>query len=92
MILSRSSVDVGPTMIFFFANVIVVAVEECSDVLGLNRRLDSLETELSLTRARGDGFFRFGLAIAALLVRSLTLLANDSGRTSTMLLLLLAKE
>ena len=90
MILSRSSVDVGPTMIFFFANVIVVAVEECSDVLGLNRRLDSLETELSLTR--GDRFFRFGLAIAALLVRSLTLLANDSGRTSTMLLLLLAKE
>ena len=77
-------------MIFFFANAIVVAVEEFSDVLGLNRRLDSLETELSLTR--GDRFFRFGLAIAALLVRSLTLLANDSGRTSTMLLLLLAKE
>ena len=77
-------------MIFFFANAIVVAVEEFSDVLGLNRRLDSLETELSLTRARGDGFFRFGLAIAALLVRSLTLLARDSG--STMLLLLLAKE
>ena len=75
-------------MIFFFANAIVVAVEEFSDVLGLNRRLDSLETELSLTR--GDGFFRFGLAIAALLVRSLTLLAHDSG--STMLLLLLAKE
>ena len=77
-------------MIFFFANAIVVAVEEFSDVLGLNRCLDSLETELSLTRARGDGFFHFGLAIAALLVRSLTLLANDSG--SAMLLLLLAKE
>ena len=75
-------------MIFFFANAIVVAVEEFSDVLGLNRRLDSLETELSLTR--GDGFFRFGLAIVALLVRSLTLLAIDSG--STMLLLLLTNE
>ena len=75
-------------MIFFIAIAIVVAVEEFSDVLGLNRRLDSLETELSLTR--GDPFFRFGLAIAALLVRSLTLLAHDSG--STMLLLLLAKE
>lgn len=37
-------------MIFFFATAIVVAVEEFSDVLGLNRRLDSLETELSLTR------------------------------------------
>ena len=75
-------------MIFFFANAIVVAVEEFSDVLGLNRRLDNLETELSLTR--GDGFFLFGLAIASLLVRSLTLLANDS--RSAMLLLLLAKE
>ena len=57
-------------MIFFFANAIVVDVEEFSDVLGLNCRLDSLETELSLTS--GNGFFCFdlALALAALLVCS----------------------
>ena len=77
-------------MIFFFANATVVAVEDFSDVFGLDccLGLDSLETELLLTG--GDGFFRFGLALAALLVRSLTLLPNDIG--STILVLLLSKE